>query len=121
MSLKEKIQYILIDVYKTEKIEKQKWWGSLCNLELHRNDIIHQKSVKSTEFYKFYFKESIFEICKCPNEVIRFFYNVHEKNNQTNPIWPWIEGEKNVFPLKRNYNSEAFEVVGNIHDGIDKK
>jgi hypothetical protein len=121
LSLKEKIQYILTDIYKTEKTEKQKWWEHFSNFEQLRNDIIHQKTVKSTEFYKEYFKETIFKICKCPKEVIRFFYNAYEKNNQTNPIWPWIEGEKNTFPLNTKFNSQDFEVIGNIHDGIKKK
>jgi hypothetical protein len=121
LSLKEKIQYILTDIYKTDKTEGQKWWGHFNNLEQLRNDIIHQKTVKTTEFYKDYFNERIFEICKCPKEVIRFFYNAHEKNNQTNPIWPWIEGEKNIFPINTKYDSQEFEVIGNIHDGIKKK
>ena len=121
LSLKEKIQYILTDIYKTDKTDRQKWWGHFSNLEQLRNDIIHQKTVKNTEFYKDYFKEKIFEICKCPKEVIRFFYSAHEKNNQTNPIWPWIEGENNIFPINTKYDTQRFEVIGNIHDGLKKK
>ncbi len=121
LSLKEKIQYILTDIYNTEKVEKQKWWGHFSNLEKLRNDIIHQKSVKSTDFYKCYFKDSIFKICRCPKEVIKFFYTAHENNNQTNPIWPWLEGEKNVFPINQNYQSKNLEVIGNIYEGIKRK
>jgi hypothetical protein len=121
LNLKEKIQYILTDIYKTDKADRQKWWGHFNKLEQFRNDIIHQKTVKSTEFYKDYFKESIFEICKSPKKIIRFFYNSHEKNNQTNPIWPWIEGEINTFPLNTNFDSQNFEIIGNIFDGIKEK
>lgn len=121
ISLKEKIQYILTDIYKTKKAENQKWWGLFTNLEQLRNDIIHQKSVKHTEFYKCYFKQSIIKICSCPKDVIKFFYVAHEDQNQTNPIWPWLENGKNVFPVNENYNSNNFEVIGNIHEGIKKK
>ena len=121
LSLKEKIQYILTDVYNTDKVEKQKWWGHFSNLEQLRNDIIHQKSVNSTDFYKSYFKESIFNTLKCPKEVLKFFYNSHEKNNQTNPIWPWLERENNVFPINKRYDSGRFEIIGNIHEGIKKR
>lgn len=121
LSLKEKLQYILSDVYKTDKVESQRWWGLFSNLEKLRNDIIHQKSIDSTEFYKCYFKESIFNICRCPKEVLRFFYNAHKANNKTNPIWPWLEGEENSFPINTDYNPNNFEVIGNIHEGIKKK
>jgi hypothetical protein len=121
LSLKEKFKYILSYVYKTKKVENQKWWGHFSNLEKLRNDIIHQKTVKSTEFYKCYFKESIFNICGCPKEVLKFFCNAHAKNNQTNPIWPWLVNEKNVFPLNQEYDPQRFEVIGNIHEGITKK
>lgn len=121
LSLKEKFQYILPNIYKTDKVENQKWWGHFNNLEQLRNDIIHQKTVKSTDFYKGYFKESIFNICRCPKDVMRFFYNAYEKNNQTNPIWPWLVGEKNVFPVIQGNDSQDFEVIGNIHEGVTKK
>jgi hypothetical protein len=120
LSLKEKIQYILPNIYKADKVDTKKWWGRFSNLEKLRNNIIHQKSVHSTEFYKCYFKESIFDICKCPKEVLKFFYNAHEKNNQTNPIWPWLDGEKNVFPINQDYKPDNFELIGNIHEGLKK-
>ena len=120
LSLKEKIQYILPNIYKADKVDTKKWWGLFSNLEKLRNNIIHQKSVHSTEYYKCYFKESIFDICKCPKEVLKFFYNAHEKNNQTNPIWPWLVGEKNVFPISQDYKPDNFELIGNIHEGIKK-
>jgi len=120
ISLKEKIQHILTNIYKTTKAENQKWWGLFTSLEQLRNDIIHQKSVQHTEFYKCYFEKTIFKICSCPTDIIKFFYTAHEDRNQTNPIWPWLKNERNVFPINRNYNSENFEVVGNIYEGIKK-
>jgi hypothetical protein len=120
MPLKIKIKNILTDIYRTKKIEGQKWWGHFLSLEQYRNDIIHQKSISHTEFYKVYFKQNIFNVCKSPNEVIRFFHNSHAEDNRTNPIWPWIEGA-NSLPINTSYDSSKFEVVGNMYEGIKKK
>ncbi len=120
LPLKSKIKKILTDIYKTKKIEGQKWWGHFSSLEQYRNDIIHQKSISHTEFYKVYFKQSIFNVCKSPNEVILFFHNSHAEDNRTNPIWPWMEGAKSL-PVNVSYDSSKFEVVGNMHEGIKKK
>jgi hypothetical protein len=120
MPLKTKIKNILTDIYRTKKIENQKWWGHFLSLEQYRNDIIHQKSISHTEFYKVYFKQSIFNVCKSPNEVIRFFHDSHAEDNRTNPIWPWIEGAKSL-PVNASYDSSKFEVVGNMYEGIKKK
>ena len=118
--LKIKIKNILTDIYKTKKIEGQKWWGHFLNLEQYRNDIIHQKSISHTEFYKAYFKQSIFNTCKSPNDIIRFFHDSHAEDNKTNPIWPWMEGAKSL-PVNTSYDSNQFEVVGNMYEGIKKK
>jgi hypothetical protein len=118
--IKMKIKNILTDIYKTKKIEGQKWWGHFLSLEQYRNDIIHQKSISHTEFYKVYFKQSIFNVCKSPNEIIRFFHDSHAEDNKTNPIWPWMEGAKSL-PVNTSYDSNQFEVVGNVYEGIKKK
>ena len=99
LSLKTKLQYILKEIYETKNPEHQKWWGHFSNLEKHRNDIIHQKSIDSTSFYKEYFKKNIFQVCESPLSVIKFFYEAHAENNRTNPIWPWLVNDKNYFPI----------------------
>lgn len=120
MPLKVKLQHILRDVYDTEKLEGQKWWGHFSNLERYRNEIIHQKTISSTNFYKEYFKPKVFRACGSPLQIIKFFYEAHAENNRTNPIWPWLVNEKNYFPVNEQYNSEDFEVIGNAYEGIKK-
>lgn len=120
LTLKTKIRHILTDIYKTKRIDKQKWWGHFANLEKYRNDIIHQKSIDHTEFYKTYFKSGIFDVCNSPVEVIRFFHDSHAEQNKTNPIWPWLEGTTTV-PINLSYDASKFEVVGNLYEGIKKK
>lgn len=97
-----------------------KWLGHFLNLELYRNEIIHQKSISHTEFYKVYFKESIFSVCQSPVELITFFHDSHAEENKTNPLWPWLEGLETL-PINREYDSSKFEVVGNVYEGIKKK
>jgi len=83
LPLKTKIKNILSEIYQTKKIENQKWWGHFSNLENYRNDIIHQKSISHTEFYKLYFKQSVFKVCSSPVEVIQFFHDAHADENKT--------------------------------------
>jgi len=120
LPLKTKIKNILTEVYSTQIIDDQKWWGQFLRLEQYRNDIVHQKSISHTEFYKVYFKKSIFDVCKSPSEVIRFFHDAHAEDNRTNPIWPWMEGARSL-PVNTSYDSSKFEVVGNMYEGIKKK
>lgn len=120
LPLKTKIKNILTEIYSTKKMDSQKWWGQFLNLEQYRNDIIHQKSISHTEFYKVYFKQNIFRVCKSPTDVIRFFHDSHAKDNRTNPLWPWMEGAESL-PVNTSYDSSKFEVVGNMYEGIKKK
>ena len=120
LSLKVKVQHILREIYDTEKVERQKWWGHFSNLERYRNDIIHQKAIKSTTFYREYFKRTIFQACESPLPIIKFFYEAHAEHNRTNPIWPWLVNEKNYFPVSIQYDSRNFEVIGNVYEGIKK-
>jgi hypothetical protein len=119
LPLRTKVKSILTEVYKTKKIETQKWWGYLLNLESYRNDIVHQKSISHTEFYKVYFKQSIFIICQSPVDLITFFHDSHAEDNKTNPLWPWLEGLETL-PINRTYDSSKFEVIGNMYEGIKK-
>jgi hypothetical protein len=119
LPLKTKVKNILTNIYTTKKIENQKWWGQFTTLETYRNEIIHQKSISHTEFYKVYFKENIFSICNSPIEVILFFHDSHAEENKTNPIWPWMDGA-DTLPINKSYDSSKFEVVGNMYEGIKK-
>lgn len=121
LPLNTKLSVILRQVYKTTKVQSQKGWGRYTNLENYRNDIIHQKSVNNTEFYKTYFRKTIFSICESPLAIIRFYYNAHAKNNQTNPLWPWLVNEDNHFPVNTEWDQWDIEVVGNLHQGMSRK
>ena len=119
LPLKTKVKSILSGIYNTKKIDSQKWWGHFLNLESYRNEIIHQKSISHTEFYKIYFKQSIFSVCRSPVELITFFHDSHADENRTNPLWPWLEGLETL-PINREYDSSKFEVIGNMYEGIKK-
>jgi hypothetical protein len=119
LPLRTKVKSILSEIYKTKKIDSQKWWGHFLNLESYRNEIIHQKSISHTEFYKVYFKQSIFSVCQSPVELITFFHDSHAEDNKTNPLWPWLKGLETL-PINREYDSSKFEVIGNMHEGIKK-
>ncbi|MEZ9199204.1 hypothetical protein [Shewanella sp. 10N.286.54.B9] len=118
LSLKTKIKHILPEVYETTTVEKQKWWGQFVTLEEYRNEIIHQKSIGATEFYKAYFKDSIFNIIKCIEPVISFFYVTHQKNGKTNEVWPWLTEHADIPSI--GFEQNRFEVVGNVHQGFKK-
>ena len=120
LSLKVKVQCILKEIYETEDVDHQKWWGDFSNLEHYRNEIIHQKTIQSTSFYKKYFRASVFSVCECPLPIIRFFYEAHADKNRTNPVWPWLVNEKNYFPIDSQYDSQSFEVTGNVYEGTKK-
>jgi hypothetical protein len=120
LSLKVKVQCILREIYETKAVERQKWWGRFSNLERYRNELIHQKTIQSTSFYKAYFEPSVFLACECPLPVIKFFYETHAAKNRTNPIWPWLVSEKNYFPVSTRYDSQDLEVIGNVYEGIKK-
>lgn len=112
-----KISEILVDVYKCKRIDNCKIWTRFKEFENYRNEIIHQKSIDSTNFYKKYFKMNIFEICIVPEKIIKFFFDEREDKSITNILWPWIINEKNDFPISTNFREENFEVIGNIFEG----
>ena len=120
ISLKDKIANILTVVYETKKIESTKCWNKLVLLERHRNAIIHQKSIERTEFYKAYFEKEIFDVCKSAEEVIQFFFNAHYDKKKTNSLWPWLINKDKEFPFVINPDSNDFEVIGNLYEGIKK-
>lgn len=116
LSLKTKIKYILPELYDTKAVEKEKWWGQFVTLEEYRNEIIHQKSIDATEFYKSYFKDSIFNTINCMEPVISFFYVAHQANGKTNEVWPWLKGHVDI--PSAEFQKNQFEVTGNVHQGF---
>lgn len=120
VSMGDKLSNILTDIYSTSKIESQKFWSNLKSLEKNRHNIIHQKSINRTEFYKEYFKESIFNQIDCVQSVMQFFYDAQSKENKTNPLWPWAVGKEKEFPTT-GFESENFEVTGNLYEGKKKR
>ena len=99
----------------TPAVEKQKWWGQFVMLEEYRNEIIHQKSIGATEFYKAYFKDSIFNIINCMESVISFFYLAHQANGKTNEVWPWLKEHADIPSVE--FQQNLFEVNGNVYQG----
>ncbi|MFD2517726.1 hypothetical protein [Salinimicrobium flavum] len=119
IDLKTKINIILPEIYQTKKLQETKLWSHFIKLEKYRHEIIHQKSIDRTEFYKGYFNDDIFKVASSAEKIIQFFYD-NQKLSSTNPLWPWVIGEKKEFPVFQA-DPKRFEVVGNIHEGVTKK
>lgn len=116
ISLKEKISIILVQLFKSKDIKKEDFWSDFCEFEKIRNTIIHQKAIDGRDFYKNYFNKKIFRLCDVSEKIIKFFI----ENNESNiicPMWPWINGTKNVIPISHHVEDEV-EVMGNIFDDL---
>lgn len=121
VTLRDKLLYALPDVYGCKKPDKEKSWSYFIKLEKYRHDIIHQKSINSTEFYKTYFKRDIFDVCNSAEKIIRFFYKQNAEKNRTNPLWPWMINSENYFPVTHSFDSQNFEVIGNLYEGYKRR
>lgn len=119
-SLKVKISDILVDIYKTKNIKGLKLWSNFLIFEELRHDIIHQKTINHTDFYKKYFKKNLFEVFTIPEDVIKFFFDNRQEKEKTNPLWPWIINGNNDFPVSYDFKSKNFEIVGNLYEGFKK-
>jgi hypothetical protein len=120
VGLSDKISKILTNIYGTKKIETTKFWTYFIKLEKYRHEIIHQKSIEKTDFYKNYFNKDIFDICSCPDLVLKFFYDANSSKQKTNPLWPWLINKGKEFPLTTDFKSQNFEVIGNLYEGKKK-
>ncbi|HEY5536082.1 MAG TPA: hypothetical protein VIL99_14245 [Ignavibacteria bacterium] len=120
VSLNDKISKILTDIYKTKKVEGTKFWSYFVKLEKYRHDIIHQKSIERTDFYKKYFTSDIFDICACPELILKFFYEANSSKQKTNPLWPWLINKDKEFPFTTDFKPTNFEVIGNLFEGKKK-
>ena len=121
LSLREKISKILTAIYKTKKIENSNFWTDFVKLEEYRNNIIHQKSIKRTDFIKPYFKPNIEKVCKSSSKVLEFFYKKQAEKDSTNLLWPWLINPSKEFPLTTKFDSKQFEIIGNVYEGIKRK
>lgn len=121
LNLGTKIDNILVDIYDTKPIKGSNLWNRLNQFEELRNSIIHQKTINSTNFYKDYFYKNIGNLCETPIDVIKFFFDERKDKETTNPLWPWLINEKNDFPISYDYDSQKFEVTGNLWDGRKKE
>ncbi len=121
ITLRDKLLYVLPDVYGCNKPDKEKSWSYFIKLEKYRHDIIHQKSINSTEFYKTYFRRDIFDVCNSAEKIIRFFYKQDAEKNRTNPLWPWMINSENYFPVTYSFDSQNFEVIGNLYEGYKRR
>lgn len=117
LSLTVKIEKILVEIYKDTSLIKSPLWSKFKNFEKMRHDIIHQKSALESDFYKDYLKKSIFETCLVPKNIIIHFYENLQKENKTNPVWPWVTGLEKMIPINPTYKGEDFEIFGNICEG----
>ncbi len=120
ITLKEKISTILPQIYSVKKPTQKKWWADFIKLEHYRHNIIHQKSIDSTEFYKQYFEKDIFRICGIAEIVIQYFYDETAKQNRTHIMWPWLKKDKSEFPISFVFDNLNAEVIGNLYEGITK-
>jgi hypothetical protein len=106
VALRDKLDSILPGIYATSRPSAQPFWGLFVKLEDYRNEIVHQKSITSTEFYKRYFERDIFKVCNSPIDVMSFFFDESYRKNRTNPLWPWLINRENVVPVRASDSSE---------------
>ena len=121
ITLKDKISVILPDIYRVKKPTQKKWLSDFIKLEAYRHDIIHQKTIDATEFYKKYFENDIFRICSTAETVIQYFYDETAKQNRTHVMWPWLKRIHSEFPISFEFDKMNAEIIGNLYEGIKKK
>lgn len=115
ITLKEKLSKILIEIYETSNIKTNEVWSNFCEFESYINNIIHQKRIDGTDFYKEYFNKKIFKICEVPEHILKFYFE-NKKYDKTNSLWPWIINGKNEFPINYNLKDTYFEITDNIFE-----
>lgn len=94
---KNKISKIMVDIYKANKIEDEKFWELFLMLVDLRNNIIHQKSTNETSYMEKLFEDNIFDVCQSANKVYAFFVDSALKRFGSNTemigredLWPDI-------------------------------
>ncbi len=116
--MSEKISKILPDIYGTSDIRKKNLWNDFILFEKYRHEIIHQKSIEQTSFYRKYFKNNIYKYLNVPRQIIEFYYSETTKVGKTNPLWPWMGEDIEVIPTRggaQKFFSQS-EVIGNLYE-----
>lgn len=121
ITLREKLSILLPNIFGVKKPTQRKWWNDFIKLEKYRHDIIHQKSIDSTEFYKKYFLTDIFRTCDIAEIIVKYFFDETAKQNKTHIMWPWLNKDINEFPIRIISGNLNAEIVGNLYEGIRKK
>jgi len=121
ISLRDKLSLILPDIYETPPFKRGKLWNDFIRFENFRDDIIHQKAISETEFYKTYFKSNFFNNFNVPEDIMKFFFEKRKDKNSTNPLWPWVINSRNDFPISYDFKPNQFEVTGNLFEGKYKE
>lgn len=122
ITLNEKISKILPEVYGTSDIKRKKLWNQFIIFENYRHEIIHQKSIDKTSFYRKYFKNNIYNYLEVPRQIIGFYYSETTKVGKTNPLWPWMGERTEIIPSKggaKEFFSHT-EIIGNMYEGKKK-
>lgn len=122
ITLNEKISRILPEVYGTSDIKKKNLWNQFITFESYRHEIIHQKNIDRTSFYKKYFKNNIYNYLKVPRQIIDFYYSETTQVGKTNSLWPWMGEETEIIPSRggaKKFFSQS-QIIGNLYDGKTK-
>lgn len=117
--LKEKISEILPSIYETTDIKKKNLWNEYLSFETLRHEIIHQKSIDQSTFYRKYFKNNIYNSLGVPRKIIEFYNLESKKVGKTNRLWPWIEEDSDSIPMSggaKEFFSNT-KIVGNLYGG----
>lgn len=116
LSLGVKISEILVEIYECESLKNDKLWSKFKEFESYRNQIIHQKSIDSNIFYENYFNPDIFELCKVPEKVIKFFFKKGNDKGISNRFWPLVINADNNILVFSGPNTKIGEQMGVIKD-----
>jgi hypothetical protein len=93
----DKITKIMVDIYKTDKIESERFWVLFLKLVDIRNNIIHQKSTNDTSYIETLLDDNIFSICCSANQVYEYFlenalnrFKLDTEFQGREDLWPGI-------------------------------
>lgn len=122
ISLDDKLSKILVEIYGTKNIKTKNLWNEFLIFEGYRHEIIHQKSIDYTSFYRKYFKNNIYKYLKVPKNLIELYRDEASKVGKTNPLWPWMGDEGDKIPTQ--FGAKEFfsytKIAGNLYEGKTK-
>lgn len=117
----DKISTILPDIFKSKSPKEMSFWPDFKNLELIRNDIVHQKTTEKTNendvdarFLKKLLDPTVFNTVKSGFEIIKFFC----EKDASHAYFPLGFGEAQLNPVTLNSWESHFQLIRKA-DGID--